>query len=301
MNDVNSLKTVLLLAANPKGTPPLRLQEEEREIRQRLRLAGFGKEPIQSVGATRWIDVLQAMTDFEPRLVHFSGHGAGQSGLVFEDVLGQEHLVSSETLSNLFKLFSEQVECVILNACHTQVQAEEIAKHVRYVTGTSQGIDDRAAIEFSRGFYTAWGAGKTVEFSYELGCNAIQGAGVPGHLTTVLYKEGKLIHSQTVVCVDNSTSRSGRVHIPRDSEDHSFEIPILDSNLLKKVIGKIRRHLGEQVSGRDTEEALAELLTREFGYQNQAAKIVQQLKLEGYLSRQSGNRLELTPKSNTIR
>jgi hypothetical protein len=52
MSDSNALKSILLLAANPKGTVSLRLQEEEREIKERLRLAGYGKVPINSSGAT---------------------------------------------------------------------------------------------------------------------------------------------------------------------------------------------------------------------------------------------------------
>lgn len=116
MNNSHSLKSILLMAANPKGTNSLRLQEEEREIKGRLRLAGYGKVPINSIEATRSRDIQQAMLDFKPQIVHFSGHGAGQDGLVFEDTIGQRKLVGSEALANLFKLFSKRVECIVLNA-----------------------------------------------------------------------------------------------------------------------------------------------------------------------------------------
>jgi hypothetical protein len=49
MKDGTALKSILLLAANPKSTVSLRLQEEEREIKERLRLAGYGKIPISSL------------------------------------------------------------------------------------------------------------------------------------------------------------------------------------------------------------------------------------------------------------
>ena len=159
MNDSTTLKSILLVAANPKGTVSLRLQEEEREIKERLRLAGYGKVPISSTGATRPRDIQQAMVDFKPQIIHFTGHGAGQDGLAFEDVSGQLKLVDSEALANLFKLFSNRVECVVLNACYSKFQAEAIAQHINYVIGMSQSIGDRAAIEFSVGFYTALGAG----------------------------------------------------------------------------------------------------------------------------------------------
>ncbi|MBE8990049.1 CHAT domain-containing protein [Nostoc sp. LEGE 12450] len=193
MNGSSALKSILLLAANPKGTEGLRLQEEEREIKERLRLAGYGKTPINSTGATRTKDIQQAMLDFNPQIVHFSGHGAEQDGLVFEDVTGKANLVSSNALAGLFRLFSKRVECVVLNACGTKPQAEAIAQYVNYVVGMSRELGDRAAIDFAIGFYSALGAGESIEFAYELGCNAIQLGGIEEHLTPVLYKKGELL------------------------------------------------------------------------------------------------------------
>jgi hypothetical protein len=195
MNDSPVLKSILLLAANPKGIKSLRLQEEERDIKERLRLAGYGKIPINSTGATRPRDIQQVMLDFNPQIVHFSGHGAGQDGLVFENATGQEKLVSSEALASLFKLFSDRVECVVLNACYSQFQAEAIAQNIEYVIGMSQAIGDRAAIEFAVGYYTALASEQSIEFAFALGCNAVQLEGLPEHLTPVLFKRGKLISS----------------------------------------------------------------------------------------------------------
>ena len=193
MNDCITLKSILLLAANPKGTANLRLQEEEREIRERLRLAGYGKVPINSTGATRTRDIQQAMLDFKPQIVHFIGHGAGEDGLALEDATGHLKLIDSEALANLFKLFSGHVECVVLSACHSKFEAEAIAKHIDYAIGMSQEINDRAAIEFAVGFYTALGAGASIELAHKLGCNAIQLEDIPEHLTPTLFVKEKNI------------------------------------------------------------------------------------------------------------
>jgi len=194
----------LVLAANPKGTKNLRLDEEKREIIDRLRSAGYGKVPISSTGATRPRDIQQAMMDFKPQIVHFTGHGAGQDGLAFEDGTGRLKLVSSEALADLFKLFSERVECVVLNACYSEFQAKAIVRHINYVIGMSKAIGDRAAIEFSVGFYTAVGAGESIEFAYQLGCNAIQLEGIPEDLTPVLFRK----------------VGSNRVHIPNSERPY---------------------------------------------------------------------------------
>jgi len=131
MNNTTNPRSILFVAANPKRTQALRLHEEERENKEGLRLAGYGKVPINSTGATRPRDIQQALLDFKPQIVHFSGHGAGQDGLVFEDSIGQDRLVSSEALARLFKLFSGcGLECIVLNACYSQFQAEAIAQHI---------------------------------------------------------------------------------------------------------------------------------------------------------------------------
>lgn len=181
------LRKVLLLTASPRDETPLRLQEEERLIKEQLRLAGYGHAPISASGATRPRDIQQALLDVKPQILHFSGHGDG-TGLAFEDDSGETRLVSGEALGRLLDLFSARypVECVVLNACFSRVQAEEIVPYVDYVVGMSDEIGDAAAIEFTVGFYKALGAGEPYEFAFELGCNAMQLAGIPEHLIPVL-------------------------------------------------------------------------------------------------------------------
>ncbi len=183
------MKTILLLAANPKNTNPLRLQEEERDIKERLRLAGYGTEPIKSAVAVRPRDIQQSILDFDPQIIHFSGHGGDEAGLVFEDIDGNPKLISGEALADLFALFSDRLECVVLNACYSETQAHAMSQHINYVIGMDRKIGDRAAIEFAVGFYTALGANKPYDFAFKLGCNAIRLAGIDEVHTPKLLKK----------------------------------------------------------------------------------------------------------------
>jgi hypothetical protein len=106
--------------------------------------------------------------------------------LVFENVTGQIKLVSAEALAGLFELFADRLDCVLLNACYSEVQAEEISRHINSVIGMSQAIGDKAAIAFAVGFYDALGADRDVDFAYKLGCSAISMQGIPEHLTPKL-------------------------------------------------------------------------------------------------------------------
>ena len=183
-------KTILILTANPKTTTSLRLDEEVREIDAGLRQAKKREEfNLEQRWAVRVRDVSQALLDFEPQIVHFSGHGSRDDGLVLEDQTGNVQSVNTEALAELFKLFTPNIECVLLNACYSEVQANAIVRHIPYVIGMNKEIGDKASIEFAIGFYAALGAGKSIEFSYQFGCSAIRLAGIPEHLTPVLKKK----------------------------------------------------------------------------------------------------------------
>lgn len=190
MNNEKAARTILFLAANPKGTSPLRLDQEMRDIEQGLERA---KKRDQFILRQKWAvraeDLRRAMLDYEPQIVHFSGHGAGEQGLALENDSGQVQLVKAEALTELFELFAGKVECVLLNACYSEVQGEAICQHVDYVIGMNDEIGDEAAIKFAVGFYDGLAAGKSIEAAYKLGCNAIRMAGIPEHLTPVLKQQ----------------------------------------------------------------------------------------------------------------
>ncbi|MGB7376718.1 MAG: SUMF1/EgtB/PvdO family nonheme iron enzyme [Rivularia sp. (in: cyanobacteria)] len=190
MSDENPVKTILVLSANPKGTTTLRLGEEIREIKQGLqRSKRRDSFAFQSGQAVRDFDIHRSILDYEPQIIHFSGHGAGDNGLVFEDNVGQQKLVDGGALAALFELFALQIKCVVLNACYSEIQAKAIAQHIDYVIGMSKEIGDTAAIKFAVGFYDALGAGRDFEFAYKLGCRYIRMAGIPEHLTPQLLKK----------------------------------------------------------------------------------------------------------------
>ena len=176
------IQNILLLSANPRDTGPLRLDREMREIMEGLKLSkNRDRFAINTAHAVRYRDIHRAILQYEPQIIHFSGHSTGEEGLIFEDEIGQQKLVDGEALAELFKLFADKIECVVLNACYSKFQAKEIAQHINYVVGMSQEIKDKAAIEFAVGFYDALGAGQDYKFAYKLGCSSIRVAGIEQH------------------------------------------------------------------------------------------------------------------------
>lgn len=181
---------ILFLSAEPTDTGKLRLNEEVREIQEKLRLSKMRDYFVfHQRMAVRSHDISQALLDENPRIVHFSGHGTSTGEICLEDKIGKLQPVQSNALSALFKLFSDSVELVILNACYSNKQATAIAEHVKFVIGMNKAIGDKAAIAFSIGFYQALGANLSIEDSYKFGCVQIMLQNIPEHLTPVLIQK----------------------------------------------------------------------------------------------------------------
>ncbi len=182
-----NIKKILILSANPKDTNQLRLNEEVRNIQAALERAKNREQfEVFTSWAVRVEDLRRALLDYQPTIVHFSGHGSGTTGLILENNFGQVQLVSSESLARLFKLFQNKVECVLLNACYSEVQADAIYQHIDCVIGMNRSIRDVAATEFAVGFYDALGAGSSYDVCFEVGCASINLAGIPESETPVL-------------------------------------------------------------------------------------------------------------------
>jgi hypothetical protein len=182
-------RKILFLASNPTDTGRLRLDKEQREIAEGLKRSNerdrFGLTPVVAV---RVGDLRRSLLDNAPRIVHFAGHD-GADGVVVENEQGQAIQVPNGALAELFELCAGQIECVILNACYSEVQADAIAKHIPYVIGMKSSVSDDAAIEFAIGFYDALGAGKSIEEAFRFGRNAIALKNLPEDLIPVLKKK----------------------------------------------------------------------------------------------------------------
>ncbi|MGD2087177.1 MAG: hypothetical protein PVH61_13420 [Candidatus Aminicenantes bacterium] len=185
----DSIKKILILSSNPKDTPKTRIDEEVREIEESLRRSRCRVQfEIHKVMSVRHRDLRRALLDHKPQIVYFTGHWK-KGSIVVEDKLGISESISSEAFSELIELCGEHVECVILSASYTEPEAEAISKHIDYVVGMRNEIEDSAIIEFAVGFYDALGAGKPVDEAFKFGCNAIKLYNLSEDLIPILKKK----------------------------------------------------------------------------------------------------------------
>ena len=154
-NGLKQQQKILILTAIPHG---LRLDREIRVIEEAIRRAT--KRDLFEIclrTAVRPQDIRRAIAEEKPGIVHFCGHGLEDGNLLLEDDGGNNKPVAPEALASLFKLHADYVKCILLNACYSEKPAEEISQHIDYVIGMNNPIQDKAAIEFARGFYDGLG------------------------------------------------------------------------------------------------------------------------------------------------
>jgi hypothetical protein len=187
-------QTILYLAAQPPDLPPLLIDREMREVKERLRSGRYrDRYRLESYVAARVVDIGQALVDDTPFIAHFSGHGAPDGSLYVEGSSGLSEPADPGGLARWFGLYSASIKCVIVNVCHSARLAQAMAEHVDYAIGMRAEVGDEAGITFSVGFYQALASGQEVPdaFEHARGMIATIPATSPEYETPVLYRHRK--------------------------------------------------------------------------------------------------------------
>ena len=142
---------VLFLAANAQDQTPLRLDEEIRAITEKLRASEY-RDSVELISkwAVRPTDLLQALNEHRPHIVHFSGHGLDTGKLVLLDAEGNAKYVSKEAIMATFSTLADDIRVVVFNSCFSARQAEAVTQYVDIAIGMSTGIGDEEASISSR-------------------------------------------------------------------------------------------------------------------------------------------------------
>ncbi len=184
--------TILFLASNPDNSSRLKLDEEIRAITRKIRASGHPEAlNLEPIWAARPDDLLQALLDHQPQIVHFSGHGSQAGEIILMDKNRRGQPVSAEALHTLFTTLKDNIRVVTLNACYSQHQAAAIAEVIDCVIGMSRAVKDDTATTFAASFYRAIGFGRSVAQAFDIGKAAIQLEGLSGaDAPQLLVREG---------------------------------------------------------------------------------------------------------------
>ena len=198
---------VLIFAANPRGSDPLDLHREFREINEEIRLGEF-RDALELiiVPGTRLVDLFRKLNEDHPHIVHFSGHGNIDEEIILES--GEEELtfpdstkssardmqrlepvhhasgdcspkpLSKSALVDVLKACNEDnIRVVVLNACHTRAQAEALSEVIDTAISMNRAISDLGAIKFAASFYGALAFGRSVKKAFDQGVARLKAEG----------------------------------------------------------------------------------------------------------------------------
>lgn len=158
---------ILFLSANPWTTSRILVDEEAREIFERIQEGPYrDKFELHKHAATRTADLQRLLLTYQPHIVHFSGHGSKKQKIILGGTPGRGKTVDQRGLADMFALYSGHVRLVLLNACFTKSQALSISQVIDYSVGTGRGIGDKGGVAFAGAFYRALGFGKSIQEAF---------------------------------------------------------------------------------------------------------------------------------------
>jgi hypothetical protein len=160
--------TILFASAGPRDESRLDIAEEARDVAQRLRSSEHRDAvKLQHVPALRTRDLIPALNEHRPAVVHFAGHGSTDAELVFQDDDGNAKLVTVEALSATIATVADDIQLVVLNACHSSDQAFALTAHVPAAIGMAAPIGDEAARTFATTLYGAIADGFSIQRAFD--------------------------------------------------------------------------------------------------------------------------------------
>ena len=180
--------TILFLASNPNDTDTLRLDQEARDIQEKIRTAKY-RDNINFVSrwAVRVDDILQAVNEENPTIIHFSGHGCDTGEIVLEGLDGNAVTVNPAAFCRAISTVSNVVQLVVFNACYSEIQAKAIVEHINAAIGMSISISDDAAKIFATQLYSSIAFGLSIQQSFNQAVASLMMHSIPEENTPQLY------------------------------------------------------------------------------------------------------------------
>lgn len=206
--------TILFLAANPQDTQKLALDKEVRSITDAIRRSE-GRDGIEffSRWAVQSLDILQAINETDPEIIHFSGHGSEKGEIVLDDGSGNMAMVSKEAMAAAVASASKKVRLIFFNACFSQKEAQAVVEKVEAAIGMNTEIGDEAAIVFAAQFYSSVGFGQNLQQALDQAKAALLLKGIAEENTPVLYVKKGLSAQEIVMVESEAAPKSGTVSV----------------------------------------------------------------------------------------
>lgn len=159
--------TVLFIASNPQNSSNLKLDEEIRDLSEKIRASKYREAiEIKSIWATRTKDLIQNLNEIKPTIVHFSGHGSSNDELILQDEESNYKAVSMNAIIEMFKSLTFGIKLAFFNNCFSNNIANLVSNVTTSAIGMNTSISDIAAKLFSTQFYSSIASGCNLEQAF---------------------------------------------------------------------------------------------------------------------------------------
>jgi len=158
---------ILFLSANPWTTARILVDEEAREVFEKLQEGSYRHRFIlQKHFAIRPGDIQRLLMMHRPHIVHFSGHGSKRHRIILGGLPGRGKQIERQPLVDVFALYRKHVRLVFLNACFTRTQAKSLSEVIDYSIGAGKPIGDKEGVAFAGAFYRGLAFGNSVKEAF---------------------------------------------------------------------------------------------------------------------------------------
>jgi diguanylate cyclase (GGDEF)-like protein len=245
---------ILFLAANPRGTPWIQLDEEIRAITKRIQESSHPDSlELISMWAVRTDDLLQGLNKHKPHIVHFSAHGTRVGEIIFVSEGGKPKAVGAKALRALFETLRDNVRVVVLNACYSKIQAAAISEVIDCVVGIQNSLQDSFAIAFAASFYSALGFGRSVQEAFEQGRVAILLEGGSEHDTPDLLVRTGVNPAKVYLLDDEADYGNSESEIEiifrehKKQENYEISLVFMDLDKFAGINKRFGKRIGDEV------------------------------------------------------
>jgi len=222
---------ILFLSSNPWTTSRILVDEEAREIFERIHEGPYrDRFELHKHTAIKPIDLQRLLLMYRPQIVHFSGHGSKGHKLILAGTSGRGKTVDQQGLANVFSLYRNHVRLVLLNACFTKAQARSISEVVNYSIGTGRGIGDKVGVAFAGAFYRALGFGRSIRDAFESAQAELALTKIPRSRGIELFVQEGISEEDPFPYVNTSQNTALNSHVMfRTEASYAFQITVTNT------------------------------------------------------------------------
>ena len=146
---------------------------------------------------------MKKIATHHPDVLHFAGHGNSVGELLLHNgICGNEYISLKDLFASLSKCCGF-LQIVVIAACHSYKQANDIAKYVDVVIGMDGEIAVDAVESFCEIFYIALTGGSSVQEAYEMGIAQLRiGKKQYANIPKLVVREG--LHAKNLLLMSSS-------------------------------------------------------------------------------------------------